>query len=291
MGLYPGSWTQSAGASEYDWPVAASSYDIPIRPAPVNETQPWQGYVHPQPCGHVTQPSAEYGFVAADPSPAQPQPADAYSDYYYTQEYAAWHGHAGDPGPSQGAFVSTEKRKLFIKNIAYKASESEVRKMIREAAGSDAECIQDIDLPKDTTGGLKYTAFVLFTTPDAARAVQRRLHQKTFKGRCLMARLTAEGASAAETSTRGGPVPGGRHPQGKHKDFKDREKDKDRSKHGPSSKPGPSSCRDKKDRGKERDDDKDRDRGRDRHRGRERGRDDHEEVVIADGSSKHPMSL
>jgi len=242
----------------------------------------WQGYGHPQPYGCVPQLPAGYGYAVTTSS--QSQSAETYSDYYYPQESAAaWPDPAGDVAPSPGSFVSTEKRKLLVKDISFKASEGDIKKLIREAAGADAESIQDIDLPKDAGGALKYTALVLFATPEAARAVQRKLHRKSFKGRDLTVRFTTEGASAAESSARGGSVSGSRHhPHGKNKDSKDREKDKDRSKHGLSSRPGPQPCRDKKDRGKDRDDDRDRDRGRDEQQ--KKG------VVIAHGSSKQPVS-
>ncbi len=189
--------------------------------------------------------------------------------------------------------MATEKRKIIIKGISYKASEGDIRNLIVSAAGSDADQIQDICVPKNASGGLKYIALVLFHTPDTARKVERKLHRSKFQGRELSARLTHEGQTVAETSASGHPHVGGTsrrsssggggggggatnpssspgsHPgKGKDKERRERARSSGAGHNKPSSS---SSSRDKKDH----------DRDRDGDRARLHGK-----VIIADGSSK-----
>jgi RNA recognition motif-containing protein len=189
--------------------------------------------------------------------------------------YDAAQSYSQEPSlPMDKTYVDTEKRKLLIKGISYKATEEDIQRLVRNAAGGEAESIV---VPKDSSGGLKYIALALFPTQEVALRVERKLNHAKFKGHELTVRFTNEGVSAGETgaSVPETPTPTKTSQHSKRKDKekgKDREKDRDRR--SMSSKSASNPHQEKK--------------GCDRDRGRDRDREasPNWRPLIADGSSK-----
>ncbi|ROW12329.1 hypothetical protein VMCG_00420 [Cytospora schulzeri] len=233
------------------------------------------------------------------------QPYGEYSEYYappttmsLTSQFAnlavgTGSTGAGGGGGHGGGVVYTEQRGIHIRDLSRRASEDQVRKMIREAAGREADLINGVEVPLDKDRNLRGWALVHFRSADLARRMVGVLNGVEFKGKRLEVRLLKEGETVgggSSSSSGGGGVVAGPsssssssrgHRSGKHGDRRDeggRRREKDRgerssasSKSSPpsSSKSGPlvvgsgtmiaeaSSSRDKgKGKGKEKEKDK-----------------------------------
>jgi RNA recognition motif-containing protein len=209
-----------------------------------------------------------------------------------------------------GGVVYTEQRGIHIRDLSRRASEDQVRKMIREAAGREADLINGVEVPLDKDRNPRGWALVHFRSADLARRMVGVLDGAEFKGRKLGVRLLKEGETVGASGVVAGPPPSsslssssssrghrsGRHGERRDEGARRREKDRgERSSASSKSSPpssghsGPlvvgsstvtaeaSSSRDKgKGKGKEKEKEKDKDR--------HGGSSSKFSVVIADGS-------
>lgn len=167
------------------------------------------GFPHPTPYGfdavHTVQPQA---FM-----PAYPMSSDgtqvlygaptsyavqppAYNDYYPPANTAALTSQMSNMNIASGAggVVFTEQRGVHIRDISRRASEDQIRKMIREVTGPEAAAsIETIKVPVQDGGAPRGHAFVHFRNASLARRLVDYLNGQEFKGRKLQVRLMKEG--------------------------------------------------------------------------------------------------
>ncbi|ROW13006.1 hypothetical protein VPNG_05932 [Cytospora leucostoma] len=171
--------------------------------------------------GYSSGPATQsvYGYPAApDQQPSlyshsasyAVQPVQPYGDYPTTMsltgQFASLAVDSTRPagGASGGGIVYTEQRGIHIRDLPRRASEDQVRKLIRDAAGREAELINGIEVPLDKDRNPRGWAFVHFRSADLARRMVGRLDGVEFKGRTLQVRLLKEGEAICSGGNGGG---------------------------------------------------------------------------------------
>ncbi|KAI1502720.1 hypothetical protein F5X99DRAFT_407798 [Biscogniauxia marginata] len=162
--------------------------------------------------------SGYYGQLATMPvSMAQYPYQTSYSQQYPAGEhqnsnYSMYRGGmAAAPGykverpiGTPASVVPTEMRKIIIKQIQPSTTYRQVKDLIRQKAGSDADKLQQIDLPPtDGQRGANNRGYALvtFRTQDAANKIIRKLNGYEYNGRRLEVEFTKEGVSKNEVAT------------------------------------------------------------------------------------------
>lgn len=100
--------------------------------------------------------------------------------------------------------VYTEQRGIHIRDLSRRATEDQVRKLIREAAGREADLINGVEVPLDKKRTPRGWAFVHFHSADLARRMVVVLNGFEFKGRKLQVRLLKEGETVGASGDGGG---------------------------------------------------------------------------------------
>lgn len=121
-----------------------------------------------------------------------------YSDYYPPSTVAltaemsnlAIGSHSG--GGGGGGVIYTEQRGVHIRDISRRASEDQIRKMIRDATGPEASLIEMIKIPAQD-GAPRGHAFIHCRSASLAKRLVDHLDGYEFKGRKLQVRLMKEG--------------------------------------------------------------------------------------------------
>ncbi|ROV98205.1 hypothetical protein VSDG_04433 [Cytospora chrysosperma] len=176
------SWNTLASQSD---PISAYGYG--------SATQSYYGY--------PTVPDGQQALYDHSPSYAvQPvQPYNEYGEYYASPTTMTLSSQFADlaVGTSSatggGGVVYTEQRGIHIRDLSRRASEDQVRKLIREAAGREADLINGIEVPLDKDRNPRGWALVHFRSADLARRMVGVLDGAEFKGRKLGVRLLKEG--------------------------------------------------------------------------------------------------
>ncbi|KAJ4425071.1 hypothetical protein N0V82_000353 [Gnomoniopsis sp. IMI 355080] len=120
-----------------------------------------------------------------------------YNDYYPPSTSAlttqmsnmALGSHSGGGG---GGIIYTEQRGVHIRDISRRASEDQIRKMIRDVTGPEASLIEMIKIPAQD-GSPRGHAFIHCRSASLATRLVNHLHGYEFKDRKLQARLMKEG--------------------------------------------------------------------------------------------------
>lgn len=127
-------------------------------------------------------------------------------------------------GDSDGrGVIYTEQRGVHIRDISRRASEDQIRKMIREVTGSEAALIDNIKVPVLQDGAPRGHAFVHFRSASLARRLVDYLNGRPFQGRKLQVRLMKEGDAITSGAVSTSTIVGGAHmssssgPSSKHR--------------------------------------------------------------------------
>ena len=192
-------------------------------------------------CSPVSATPSIYGAsTAPDRQPAlynRPasyavQPVQPYGEYYpppipmsLASQLANLTVGAGSTGGAGGGVVYTEQRGIHIRDLPRRASEDQVRKMIREAAGREAGLITGVDVPLDKDRSPRGWAHVHYHSADLARRMVSVMNGREFKGKKLQARLLKEGETVGGVVGGGGGAAGSSkgHRSGKHSGRRDEE--------------------------------------------------------------------
>ncbi|KAI2637300.1 hypothetical protein GGS21DRAFT_470009 [Xylaria nigripes] len=131
--------------------------------------------------------------------------------------------------PSSADTITIRKRKIIIRQLHPWASETQIRDLIRQKAGSDAAKLQKVDIPlADGQQGMnRGYAFATFETEEAANKVIKRLNNYHFEGRILEAKHTKEGVSDNQSS-HGSRSSHQRHSHHSHHSRRERHDEKER---------------------------------------------------------------
>lgn len=214
-GGYPGSTDASshmASSGSYYSHSSAPSYDSSV--GYPQTSQPIHNYSYAQ------DSSSYYGFAPPPTIQDQQQYAvQGYNNDFYPSESSYGHqptaSGMGDfsmpayasTSPQQfgavGGVVYTEQRGIHIREISRRASDDQVRKMIRDAVGSDSDLITEIEVPLDKDRTPRGWATAHFRSAEMAQRMVRQLNRYEFKGRPLQVRLLKEGETIG-TSIGGG---------------------------------------------------------------------------------------
>ncbi|CAJ2506161.1 Uu.00g002910.m01.CDS01 [Anthostomella pinea] len=127
------------------------------------------------------------------------------------------------------ATVPTRRRKIIMKQLPSWATYNQVQHLVRQKAGSDADKLQQIDLPlsngQESNRGY---ALVTFENEDAANKVIRKLNGYEYDGRTLRVEHTKEGVSANESSSSRSKGSSGHHTSSSSSHHRERRDDRDR---------------------------------------------------------------
>ncbi|KUI56300.1 hypothetical protein VP1G_03573 [Cytospora mali] len=263
MSMSPSSYMTSPGTS-YSQAVIPSWNTLSSQPDPMSAYSYGSGSAS----GPATQ--SLYGYPAVqnrqqalyDHSASYAvQPVQPYSEYYQppttmslTSQFANLEiGTSCSTGGRDGGggIVYTEQRGIHIRELSRRASEDQVRKMIREAAGREADLINGVDVPLDKERKPRGWAHVHFRSADMAQRMVAVLNGAEFKGRKLQVRLLKEGETVGGVAAVAGPSSssrGHRSGSGKHSDRREeggrrREKDRGERSNASWSSPQPSSSK------------------------------------------------
>lgn len=115
-----------------------------------------------------------------------------------------------------GGVVYTEQRGIHLRDISRRASEEQIRRMIRDATGPEVNLINLVEVPLDKDRNPRGWASVHFHSADLARRMVERLHGYDFKGRKLQVRLMKEGEAINGSSGTAAAAGSRQHRSGKH---------------------------------------------------------------------------
>ncbi|KUI65013.1 hypothetical protein VM1G_00164 [Cytospora mali] len=259
MSMSPSSYMTSPDTS-CSQVVMPSWNTIPSQPDPRSA----YGYGSGSSSGSATQPL--YGYPATQDrqqasydrsAPYAVHPAQPYSEYYQppttmslTSQFTNLEIGTSCLTAGGGGIVYTEQRGIHIRELSRRASEEQVRKMIREAAGREVELINSIDVPLDKDRNLRGWAHVHFHSADMARRMVAVLNGVEFKGRRMQVRLLKEGETVSGVAVPSSSSSSRKHRNGssKHSDRREeagRRKEKNRSERSSASwsSPPPSSSK------------------------------------------------
>ncbi|KAI0879264.1 hypothetical protein GGS24DRAFT_235177 [Hypoxylon argillaceum] len=147
---------------------------------------------------------------SSDPSYMQQQiPAEYYENSYTTSHYDT---ATQDRERYYTDAVPTKKRKIIIRQLQPWATESQIRELICDKAGSDSEKLQKLDMP--LAGGQKGVnrgyVIATFESEEIAERVIKILNNYHYDGRMLEVKHTKEGVSDHR------PSPGSRSGHQRH---------------------------------------------------------------------------
>lgn len=151
---------------------------------------------------------AQQALYNAPPSTSYAVQPPIYNDYYLpavpastsaaNATTASLTAHMSNMGLGGGGdVIYTEQRGVHIRDISRRASEDQIRKMIREVTGPEAALIDSIKVPTLQDGAPRGHAFVHFRSASLARRLVDFLNGQDFKGRKLQVRLMKEGDAIA----------------------------------------------------------------------------------------------
>lgn len=110
------------------------------------------------------------------------------------------------PSGGSGGIIYTEQRGVHIRDISRRASEDQIRKMIRDVTGPDASLIEMIKIPAQD-GNPRGHAFIHCRSANLAKRMVDDLDGYEFKGRKLQARLMKEGEAISSGGVESAPSP------------------------------------------------------------------------------------
>lgn len=113
----------------------------------------------------------------------------------------AYHAHTDWPSSyarsipqSSSDYLATEPRKILVTHISHQARAKEVTAWIQKKIGSYANKIGSIDVPCcHSSSELRGHAYIVFQTSSSAKHAVKLLHEGTFKGRKVSAKIAIEG--------------------------------------------------------------------------------------------------
>lgn len=97
-----------------------------------------------------------------------------------------------------GGVIFTEQRGVHIRDISRRASEDQIRKMIRDVTGPEASLIEMVKIPAQD-GNPRGHAFIHCRSANLAKRLVDHLNGYEFKGRKLQARLMKEGEAISSS--------------------------------------------------------------------------------------------
>lgn len=99
-----------------------------------------------------------------------------------------------------GGVIYTEQRGVHIRDISRRASEDQIRKMIRDVTGPEASLIEMVKIPAQD-GNPRGHAFIHCRSANLAKRLVDHLNGFEFKGRKLQARLMKEGEAISSSGS------------------------------------------------------------------------------------------
>lgn len=164
------------------------------------------GYSPPAPKAYAGPNVAAYGTSAHyynyGGAYRNSQVSGASDDYWSVSlpyhDRTAWSNHDFSNTASQptdpGSFVTTERRKILIRELPFRANQDQVIAWIRKKMGPSASKIRTIEVPLSSSRSeIRGYAYVSFRSSSSAKEAVRMLDQSIFKGRQICARMTTEG--------------------------------------------------------------------------------------------------
>lgn len=117
-----------------------------------------------------------------------------YNDYYppSTSAMTTQMSNLAIGNHPAGGVIYTEQRGVHIRDISRRASEDQIRNMIRDVTGPEASLIEMIKVPTQD-GTPRGHAFIHFRSANLAKRMVDHLNGYEFKGRKLQVRLMKEG--------------------------------------------------------------------------------------------------
>lgn len=120
-------------------------------------------------------------------------------------------GPGGGGGGGGGRFQDTSDRTLYVGNLPYDASETEVRELFSTAGSATP---QRIHLPTDPTGRPRGFGFVTFATPEEANAAIVQTRDAAVRGRRCVIHIAHKKGERPPPREGGGFGGGGPRPRG-----------------------------------------------------------------------------
>lgn len=155
--------------------------------------QPFVSTYPPSSDGTQAMYNASSGYAVQPPS---------YHDYYppSTTALTAQMSNMtlGSHSGGGGGVIYTEQRGVHIRDISRRASEDQIRKMIRDVTGPEASLIEMIKIPAQE-GNPRGHAFIHCRSANLAKRLVDHLNGYEFKGRKLQARLMKEGEAISSS--------------------------------------------------------------------------------------------
>ncbi|KAI1823043.1 hypothetical protein F4861DRAFT_540351 [Xylaria intraflava] len=229
-----GDWPATSAGSYMMIPVMASpTYPVPCTMADYTDSAAMysiNGYNN----GHAGALITPGAFCLAAPDYGQQyMPSEPYGNGYTlsTSDMTTspeGRTHYVVPPPSDA--VAIKKRKIIIRQLHPWASETQIRDLIRQKAGSDAAKLQKLDVPMaDGQQGVnRGYAFATFETEEAADRVIKGLNNYQYEGRVLEVKHTKEGVSDRHTSQGSRSSHHQRHSHHTHHSRRERHDEKDK---------------------------------------------------------------
>lgn len=216
--LMPQRFAQGGAPDGYGMPMSCSSFMANL------DTSYSQGHVagyDPFPTGF--SPSAPYGYNAVQQSFVTTYPPSSdgtqamynasagyagqpptYTDYYppSTTALTAQMSNMtlGSHSGGGGGVIYTEQRGVHVRDISRRASEDQIRKMIRDVTGPEASLIEMVKIPAQD-GNPRGHAFIHCRSANLAKRLVDHLNGYEFKGRKLQARLMKEGEAISSSGS------------------------------------------------------------------------------------------
>ena len=135
------------------------------------------------------------------------QSAGSYGHYGYWGASLPYHGGAAWPNDNGfdaatsdaadgGEYIRTERRKILIQDLPFRARPDQVSTWVRKTMGALASKIKAIEVPQGSLGSeICGYAYVTFRSSSSAKEAVRLLDQGTFKGRQVSVRVASDGVT------------------------------------------------------------------------------------------------
>ncbi|KAI0025037.1 hypothetical protein F4780DRAFT_491252 [Xylariomycetidae sp. FL0641] len=195
------------GESTFPRATAAGVTASELRYAPYS-TASTASYIPPETGGYAQYDLADAGYLDQPSTSATPYPLEGtYSQQYPIENYqsdeyglAAPDSRLTRPDAASHGMVATRKRKIIVRQLQTWTTYGQVRDLVLQKAGSDADKVQHIDLPAANGQGVnRGYALVTLADEDVAKKLIRRLDGLRLDGKTLNVRHTAEGVSDHES--------------------------------------------------------------------------------------------
>ncbi|KAI1417565.1 hypothetical protein F5Y13DRAFT_59802 [Hypoxylon sp. FL1857] len=205
----------ATGYGEWTSPTTPSSYTATstMECAPYNMSAAVP-YDYNEAPGFYSYDTSNSGYVdqsavVSSPTMAQYPFEASYSQQYQMSEYQTndYTMYSSMPTPESmmrpnntpNAMVPTKQRKIIVKQLPTWINSRQVQDLIRKKAGSDADKIQQVDLPlTDGQASNRGYALITFQNEEVANKLIRKLNGYKYDGRELKADYTKEGVSENE---------------------------------------------------------------------------------------------